>query len=217
MASLANESRADESVGEVRGAVNGEEVDLRVVRQLIPLDKPDAAREERLEAMHAQEDLIAFGPDAVLERRVVVVAERLLALREEATVLRAEVDVSRPHIPLAGARIEDAHAAARDHHVKLVLRHVVTNVRGLDEESLALLVERARARVIRAVVARAREGHVEACAARAARVSAWRRGKGVCDARVVRIDGWRVVDAGEAATTGFARTRALAQAGVCWQ
>ena len=92
--------------------------------------------------MHAEEDLITLGPDAVLERLVVVVADaRLLALRKESTVLRAEVDVSWPHIPLARAGIEDAHTATWDHHIKLVLSHVITNVRGLDDETLALLVE----------------------------------------------------------------------------
>ena len=80
----------NEGWAKVRWAIDGQEVYLRVVGDLVPIDKPYAARKERLQARHALKDGVALIADASLESRVIRVADaRLLALRQEPAVLRA--------------------------------------------------------------------------------------------------------------------------------
>ena len=106
---------------EVRGAGNRYEVYLRVVGDLIPIDKPTAAGKKRLEAAHARKDGVAFVAHALLEGGVICVAHRLLALCEEAAVLSAEVNAACGDTPLIRARVEDAYAAARHHKIELIV------------------------------------------------------------------------------------------------
>src|SRR5262245_21397639 len=105
-------------------AVRGLGRELRIVRDVEPIDEPEAAVARR-----AGRDLLAVRANAFLLR-----VEVAAAVREEPAVLGAEI----ARAPLLAAGVELTDAAAGDHHVELVARDVAAGVAHLDDHLLAL-------------------------------------------------------------------------------
>ena len=94
---------------------------------------------------------------------------------------------------MIGASVKDANAASGHHKIELVVVYIVSYVGRLDEQRLALLVERGASGVARAVMADAGEGDIEARAAGTSRVCARSGRKGVRDQWIVGIRRRRMV------------------------
>ena len=111
---------------------------------------------------------------------------------------------------MIGASVKDANAASGHHKIELVVVYIVSYVGRLDEQGLALLVERGASGVARAIMADAGEGDIEARAAGTSWVCARSRRKGVRDQWIVGIRRRRVVYACESSATRLARANTLA-------
>ena len=137
------------------GAFDFNVIVFRVARGMHVVDKEHAAL---LGFAVVAEHAVALVLEAFLVLACVVVVF-FFAVRKEAAVLFTLAAPAH-----AGTTVEDADATARDHNVELAIFHVGTHVRDHDDELLAL--DGLRIRVRRAVVALAREGQLEALAAR---------------------------------------------------